>query len=138
MIGRLDDEAAMATDAYIDLLLDRHGRAEATGAHQQRLPSDLRRTLEVLHAGLPRFHPSFAFEEELADRLRAHSAVADALRADIVRLRIDTPADLARRLDRRVLLGVGGAAIASGVSVAAVYAWRQAARRSRTQREVPA
>lgn len=138
MIGRLDDEAAMATDAYIDLLLDRHGGAETTVAHQQSLPSELRRTLELLHGGLPRLHPSFAFEEELAERLRARSTTVDALRADIVRLRIDTPADLARRLDRRVLLGVGGAAIASGVSVAAVYAWRQAARRSRPQREVRA
>lgn len=133
MIGRFDDEAALVTDAYIDLLLDRQPAA-STSPHGAPLPAALRNTAELLHSGLPRFHPSFLFEEQLAARLRA--GVGDIDPALLIRMRLDSPEVLARRLDRRVLLG--GAAIASGVSVAAVYAWRHAARRARAGREVSA
>lgn len=133
MIGAFDEEAAIATDAYIDLLLDRQAPADATPAHTRPLPASLRATIELLQHGLPRFHPSFLFEEELAARLR--QGVTDTSEADLVRLTIPAPA--LRKVDPRVLLG--GAAIASGVSVAAVYAFRHAARRAtRAGREVPA
>jgi hypothetical protein len=133
MIRRFDDEAAMVTDAYIDLLLDRRLPTEATIAHRQPLPEQMRNAIELLHAGLPRFHPSFLFEERLAARLRERPA-ADST-GDLIQFGTEIPADLARgRMDRRVLLG--GAAIASGVSMAAVYAWRHAARRGRGEREV--
>jgi hypothetical protein len=131
MIGRFDDEAALVTDAYIDLLLDRRP-ADATLAHDERLSSELRSATELLHAGLPRFHPSFLFEEQLLARLRR--GIPDVSGADVIRLTIPPPAELARRVDRRVLLG--GAALASGVSVAAVYAIRHAGRRPRRSREV--
>ena len=137
MIGRFDDEAAIVTDAYIDLLLDRREPADVTPAHAQPLAAGLRHTVELLHEGLPRFHPSFLFEEQLATRLRS-GVPADPAQAgdanDVIRFRIDAPVALARRVDARVLLG--GAAIASGVSVAAVYAWRHAGRRGRGGREV--
>ena len=126
MIRRFDDEAAMVTDAYIDLLLDGRAPADATPAHRQPLSPALRHTLELLHHGLPRFHPSFLFEEQLAARLRTGGGAAKP--AEVIRLKLDPPAALAR-VDRRVL--IGGAAIASGVSVAAVYAFRHAARRGR-------
>jgi hypothetical protein len=132
MIRRFDDEAAMATDAYIDLLLDRRLPTEATIAHRQPLPEQMRNAIELLHAGLPRFHPSFLFEERLAARLRERPGPATG---DLIDFGTEIPADLARaRMDRRVLLG--GAAIASGVSMAAVYAWRHAARRGRSERGV--
>lgn len=134
MIGPFDEEAAMVTDAYIDLLLDRRGPVDATKAHDQLLAPELRNAIELLHAGLPRFHPSFVFEEQLAARLRAGVAHEAGAMGEILRLRIDGPAVLARRVDARVLLG--GAALASGVSVAAVYAWRHAGRRGRGGREV--
>ena len=139
MTGRFDEKAAIVTDAYIDLLLDRRAPIEATPAHNQLMPHQLREVIELLHAGLPRFHPSFVFEEQLAARLRAgEPALPDAAAqpGELIPLHIDSPANLTRRVDPRVLLG--GAAIASGVSVAAVYAWRHAARRARPSREVTA
>lgn len=133
MIRRFDEEAAMVTDAYIDLLLDRRLPTEATIAHRQPLPAQMRNAIELLHAGLPRFHPSFLFEERLGARLREGTG-ADST-GELIRIGIEGPAALARaRMDRRVLLG--GAAIASGVSMAAVYAWRHAPRRGRGAREV--
>lgn len=132
MIRRFDDEATMVTDAYIDLLLDRRLPTEATIAHQQPLQAQMRNAIELLHAGLPRFHPSFLFEERLAAQLRQGTA-SDST-GELVRLGIETPAELARRMDRRIVLG--GAAIASGVSMAAVYAWRHATRRGRGARGV--
>jgi hypothetical protein len=132
MIGRFDDEAAMATDAYIDLLLDTRRPVAVTPAHDQPLPAQLRSAIELLHDGLPRFHPSFVFEEQLAARLR--NGLHDGPLADVLRFRIDPAPGLSRRVDRRVL--ISGAAIASGVSVAAVYAFRHAARRTRPEREV--
>ena len=134
-----DEEAAVATDAYIDLLLDRDLAREATPSHEQPVPAHLRGTIDLLHAGLPRFHPSFSFEEQLADRLRTAASLRPP--ADVIRLRFPArPRSTTGPVDRRMLLG-GAAIAASGVSVAAVYAWRQAARRariSRANREVPA
>ncbi|MDP8904002.1 MAG: hypothetical protein M3N29_01570 [Chloroflexota bacterium] len=122
------DEAALLSDAYIDSLLAGHARrvTPVDGALPAR---DVRLAIELLERGLPRFHPSFLFEELLAARLRGTAELPQP--ADIVRL---APAAerpfVGSRFDRRVLLG--GAAIASGVSMAAVYAWRHAGRRAAT------
>ncbi len=140
MIRRFDNEAAMVTDAYIDLLLDRRLPTEATIAHREPLPAQMRNAIELLHAGLPRFHPSFLFEERLAARLR--EGPTDDSAGELISLGAQAPAALARRMDRpmdrrmdrRIVLG--GAAIASGVSMAAVYAWRHTARRGRGERGV--
>jgi hypothetical protein len=117
MIGRFDDEAALATDAYIDLLLDGPERAAATPAHARRLDAQLSATIDLLAGGLPRFHPSFSFEERLAARLRRAGAPAAG---ELVRLPPPVGLTVAR-LDRRVIIG-GAAIAASGVSMAAV-AW---------------
>jgi hypothetical protein len=136
MIRRFDDEAAMVTDAYIDLLLDCRLPTDATIAHRQPLSAQMRNTIELLHAGLPRLHPSFLFEERLAARLR-EGPTADSA-GELISLGVAAPAALARRMDRRMdrRIVLGGAAIASGVSMAAVYAWRHAARRGRGERGV--
>ena len=142
MNDRFEEEAAVATDAYIDWLLD----ARRPGPHAIETtggPSEAtRRTTALLHSRLPRFHPSFTFEEQLADRLRA-AAEAKPTRegARLLRFTIDPPlasTAAAHHLYPRVLIGVGGAAIASGVSVAAVYALRHTVRRPRRHTEVPA
>jgi hypothetical protein len=142
MNDRFEEEAAVATDAYIDWLLD----ARRPGPHAVEItggPNEAtRRTIALLHGRLPRFHPSFTFEEQLAARLRAAAEPNfGAEGARILRFTIDPPAAsavAARRVDPRVLIGVGGAALASGVSMAAVYAWRHASRRPRRHTEVPA
>jgi hypothetical protein len=133
MTGPFDEEAALATDAYIDLLLDRQP-TPATAAHPDPLPAQVRATVDLLHAGLPRLHPSFTFEEHLADTLRA--ATYDRP-ATVFRLTMRQPRTRASRVDRRMLLG-GAALAASGVSMAAVYAWRHGARRGRGARGVTA
>ena len=124
-----DEEAAIATDAYIDLLLDRGRPTPTTGAHEGAILPKLRATIDLLHDGLPRFHPSFTFEQELAERLTGTGA---GRTGELIRLRLRQPTLPPARVGRRVLLG--GAAIASGVSVAAVYAWRHAVRRGRLAR----
>lgn len=138
MIGQYE-EAAIQSDAYIDALLERP--LGPVVAREPAPPSDARlaRAIELL-AALPRFHPSFAFEEALAARLRDLAASPTGWRADIVRLPVPAlPATLETK-DRRLLVGgalVGGAALASGFSVAAVLAW-QSARRGRPRPGVPA
>lgn len=128
------DDAALLSDAYIDTLLALHARRPALLPPVEALPEPgLRHAIELLAGSLPRLHPSFAFEEALAARLRDGLAV-DAS-AYLLTLRPPALAAPALRLDRRVVLGFGGAAIASGVSVAAVYAWRHAARRGRPSRQ---
>jgi len=128
-------EAALVSDAYIDTLLARHARRPVALPAVEALPEPgLRHASELLAGSLPRLHPSFAFEEALAARLR-HGLAVDAP-AQVVALLPPSLAAPALRLDRRVVLSVGGAAIASGMSVAAVYAWRHAARRWRPGRQV--
>ncbi|HUG47381.1 MAG TPA: hypothetical protein VMP67_03110 [Candidatus Limnocylindria bacterium] len=129
---RGQEEEALLTDAYIDALLAAHAGAEPALAPPD-LPADslLRRTIEVLEAGLPRFHPSFLFEEALAARLRAAalgarpSSTHDPLAAELIHLPVAATGGLSVvAVDRRLLVG---GAIASGVSLAgaAMLAWRR-------------
>lgn len=131
------DDEALQTDAYIDALLAGHaGRPVALPEPALLPPPALRQAIDLLETGLPRIHPSFRFEQQLAARLRvaALSQLAglpqDARAtsqpaADLLWLR----ANIAGRalpvvaVDRRLLVG---GAIASGVSLAgaAVIAWR--------------
>jgi len=127
-----EEDAAILADAYIDALLGRpRPLAVAAGSHL----ADATRTKRaaVLLSALPRYHPSFAFEESLAARLRE---LAEGTAATGGRLAEVIPFPGTRQpgphmpsIDRRLL--VGGAAIASGVSVAAVIAWWQVGRRQR-------
>ena len=59
------ENEAFIVDRYLDSLLTRRP-AEATD-----LAPELRATAEALVAALPRYHPSFRFEESLAARLAA-------------------------------------------------------------------
>lgn len=56
---------ALVVDRYLESLLSRDPRDES------ELPADLRATADRLAHGLPRHHPSFRFEEDLAARLAA-------------------------------------------------------------------
>lgn len=133
MLGH-DEEAAIHADTYIDSLLERPVGPAIVGEVEPPADDAVGRAIRAL-AGLPRFHPSFAFEEALAARLRHVAEAPSGRLADIISLPVATlPAAQLGAVDRRVLLGgaiVGGAAIASGVSFAAMLAWRQAGRRDR-------
>jgi hypothetical protein len=114
MLGA-EDESAIQADSYIEALLAAHGRMPVTLPPRASLPAmGMRRLIRLFERGLPRFHPSFLFEERLAAQLR------DAATA--------LPARPAATADRRLLMG---GAIASGVSIAgaAMYAWRRSRQR---------
>ena len=115
------DEAPIQSDAYIDALLGSHARLPIPLSAAQDAPgSSVRQVIRMLENGLPRFHPSFLFEEHLAAQLRAAAGVTDS------------PADDDQRagpepqvvIDRRLLMG---GALASGLSIgaAAMLAWRR-------------
>jgi hypothetical protein len=120
-----EDEAIYA-DAYIDSLLSRPVTLSAVGKPAE-LPLDgaLERAIDAL-ARLPRFHPSFAFEEALASRLRHAADGPVGGVADVIRLPVGAPAVHGfAGIDRRLIVG---GAIASGVSIAGIagaIAWRQ-------------
>jgi hypothetical protein len=111
---RRDHEGAIQSDAYIDALLGGHARLPVPLPARPLLPqANVRQVIRLLESGLPRFHPSFLFEERLAGQLRAAAALGSAGQA-VPQLVVD----------RRVLMG---GAIASGFSIAgaAVFAWRR-------------
>ena len=124
------DDAAVQADAYIDALLAGHGRMPlAVSGETEPEGHD---AIRLLEKGLPRFHPSFVFEEWLSGQLRQ---AAEETRAEdgerkpgeIVQIVIrpsETGTKAAAAPDRRLLVG---GAIASGVSIAgaAVLAWRR-------------
>jgi hypothetical protein len=131
------DDAAIQADAYIDGLLTGHGRSPVPIPRTKAGIEDRRvgQAIELLERGLPRFHPSFLFEEWLAGQLRRAASRSSAEGAeagsaawrmgDIVPIGLTPrpPFGPARLGDRR--LWVGGA-IASGVSIgAAVFALRR-------------
>ena len=137
--GRPEDEA-IQSDAYLEWLLVSGGSA---AARREDVPGELAPSPQLVRAALalrralPRFHPSFRFEEALAARLRAAAAtgaVPDAPPADDVApgraALLPFPAASAaaaerraarreRRGDARLILG---GALASGVSLAGA-AW---------------
>jgi hypothetical protein len=102
------DEAPIQSDAYIEALLGGHARRPIPLPMGARAPAPgIRHVIRTLETGLPRFHPSFLFEERLAEQLRAAAAG-------------NAPTVV---IDRRVVIG---GAIASSVSLgAAVLAWRR-------------
>ena len=59
---------ALVVDRYLESLLSRGPRDETD------VPGDLQATAERLARSLPRYHPSFRFEEDLAARLQAAAA----------------------------------------------------------------
>lgn len=148
MRGR-DEEASVQADAYIDALLAARARhPRALPESSASLPAELRRTIEVLHSRLPRFHPSFVFEESLARRLRIAADAAEAREApgpgELIALPLPAiapatvpagapaalPAGVGPGFDRRWLLG---GAIASGVSICGAMLVRANRRRGRAR-----
>jgi hypothetical protein len=105
------DDPAIQSDAYIDALLDGHARLPI-GLPLMAPPAGVRRVVRLLEQGLPRFHPSFLFEEQLAAQLRAAAAQSAGTGSDVLPV-----------IDRRLLVG---GAFASGVSIAGAFlAWRR-------------
>ena len=108
------EEGAIQSDAYIDALLSGHARLPVALPVADAAPApSVRRVIRTLERGMPRFHPSFLFEERLAEQLRA---LADERYAGTAGAPLVV-------IERR---GVIGGAIASGVSLAgaAMWAWR--------------
>jgi hypothetical protein len=105
------EEGAIQSDVYIDALLAGHSRLPLPLPVVDGAPApNVRHVIRLLERGLPRFHPSFLFEERLAEQLRA--AYAEVGAAPLY-------------IDRRLLMG---GALASGFSVAGAavfWAWRR-------------
>jgi hypothetical protein len=127
------DDSAIQADAYIDALLTAHDHQPSTApdAGARLRDERLREAIDLLERGLPRFHPSFLFEDWLAGQLRRAATRGAGETADGRPLADVLPIGLMPRPpqgpawvgDRR--LWVGGA-VASGVSIGvAMFAWRR-------------
>ena len=134
------DDPAVQADAYIDALLAAHRHAltpvaaDMDGGVPLATQPDVREVIQLLEDGLPRFHPSFLFEEWLAEQLRSAASVrafasdrfGDVIPIAVIPASRSARVSLQERAARDRRLWVGGA-IASGVSIAgaAVIAWRR-------------
>ena len=111
------EEGSIQSDAYIDALLAGHARLPVALPVGGEAPTpSVRHVIRLLERGMPRFHPSFLFEERLAEQLRALAEQAHGAETG--------PPVPQVLLERRVVIG---GAIASGVSLAgaAMWAWRR-------------
>jgi hypothetical protein len=133
---------ALITDRYLDSLLSVQPGAdrEPIGDPGASLGAAVRAVSRRLAADLPRFHPSFRFEEHLALRLAEVAAmrlpVAVGGEGQVVAIRRIRPSapdplrvagtgDGDDRADNRPLL-IGGAVAASALSLAGAWlAWRR-------------
>lgn len=112
---------ALVVDRYLESLLSRGPRDEAD------VPADLRATADRLVHGLPRYHPSFRFEEDLAARL---AAAASARAGSLVEFPLRTVRGMAAA-DERVgtvrPVVIGGVLTSAALSLAgaAYVAWRR-------------
>lgn len=135
MLGR--EEEVIRADAYIDALLAGHAGQAAVSDAELLPPLAVQRAIGILEH-LPRFHPSFLFEESLAARLRGASAAAPSgsrpRGGDLIPLPLPAryPVAPGNARDRRLLVG---GAIASTVSLAGAAMLVRAAqhRRGRTR-----
>lgn len=122
--GRDGEIEAFIVDRYLESLLAR-SPLDVTD-----VPADMRVTAARLMIGLPRYHPSFRFEEDLAARLLATaSAAAGELIVFPARLGRD-PLDSREAPIRPAL--IGGVLTSAAVSLvgAAYVAWRHRRARS--------
>jgi hypothetical protein len=127
------DIEALVTDRYLEALLAAHARGADAGPGSAEADPVLRLTMARLARDLPRFHPSFRFEEALADRLAEASA----------RIRPSTPntpstltilpdgavrlaptGDLRPPIGRPLLIGGALTSAALSLAGAAYLAWR--------------
>jgi hypothetical protein len=130
---------ALVTDRYLETLLAAHARGADRGPTPRDPDDAVRRTAERLVRDLPRFHPSFRFEEALSARLQAHAdrmalPAAAGAEGTLFPLPIgdpfdgagpDEPDDLPGGSGRRPLI-IGGALTSAALSLAgaAYVAWR--------------
>ena len=127
--GMRDGEnEAFIVDRYLESLLSRRPTDEG------HVAPELRASAAILAAALPRFHPSFRFEEALAERLAvAGAAGADAIGADAVGEVILFPRPVAIAEVPEVHPGarrpnvIGGVLTSAAISLAAgaYVAWRR-------------
>jgi hypothetical protein len=114
---------ALVVDRYLDSLLARAPRDQAD------VPDELLATADRLATGLPRYHPSFRFEEDLAARLALAASPATGATGTL----IDFP--VGRQLDRGAVddtrgqvrpVVIGGVVTSAAISLAAAWmAWRR-------------
>lgn len=126
------DVEALVADRYLETLLAAHARGADAAPTLIEADPLLRQTMARLARDLPRFHPSFRFEEALADRLAAAAARMRATADDLPTLailpdgaiRIVPPGDLRSAVGRP--LWIGGALTSAALSLAgaAYLAWR--------------
>jgi hypothetical protein len=129
---------ALVTDRYLEALLAAHARGADRGPTPRDPDEAVRRTADRLARDLPRFHPSFLFEEALAGRLAAHArrmSLPAAAGAEGLIVPLPTGDTLTGLLDeggadapgygRRPLI-IGGAITSAALSLAgaAYVAWR--------------
>jgi hypothetical protein len=111
---------ALVVDRYLESLLRRDPK---TGGD---IPADVRSTADRLVRGLPRFHPSFRFEEELAARLQAAASgrVGSLIEFPLARSR-EALAGVDDRAVRPVVIGGVLTSAALSLAGAAYVAWRR-------------
>jgi hypothetical protein len=126
------DVDALVTDRYLETLLAAHARGADAGPARIEADPILRGTMARLARDLTRFHPSFRFEEALADRLAAAAERMRITTDDVPSLtilpdgavRFLPPGDLRSAMGRP--LWIGGALTSAALSLAgaAYLAWR--------------
>ena len=121
---------ALVTDRYLEALLAAHARGADRGPTPRDPDDALRRTADRLARDLPRFHPSFLFEEALAARLgsvasRMRMPAAAGAEGLIVPLPVGDSEAGPGGTGRRPLI-IGGALTSAALSLAgaAYVAWR--------------
>jgi hypothetical protein len=131
---------ALVTDRYLDALLAGAFPNEA-GSASRALDAAVRAASRRLATDLPRFHPSFRFEERLALRLAEAAAamrlpLAAGSEAEIARIPVAAPMDFdplavmpddepGEAANRPLLIGGAVAASALSLAGAAWLAWRR-------------
>ncbi|MEP6639171.1 MAG: hypothetical protein ABJC39_07455 [Chloroflexota bacterium] len=134
-VGRDGHEIeALVTDRYLEALLAAHARGADHGPSASDPSENVRRTADRLGRDLPRFHPSFRFEEALAARLADLAAAMrhpDQTERDTVLIALpaldpDDEPDHGRTGSGRRPLIIGGALTSAALSLAgaAFVAWR--------------
>ncbi|MEO8438525.1 MAG: hypothetical protein ABI562_08680 [Chloroflexota bacterium] len=125
---------ALVTDHYLEALLAAHARGADHGPSSAYPSEAIRRTADRLGRHLPRFHPSFRFEDALAGRLTELAAAMghpDRVGYDAVLIALpiaepdDELGDERAGYGRRPLI-IGGALTSAALSLAgaAFVAWR--------------
>jgi hypothetical protein len=114
---------ALVVDRYLESLLARAPRDTTD------VPEDLRATAERLATGLPRYHPSFRFEDELAARLALAAGSATGQIGEVIDFRPPRTRDRRATDDGRGQVRpvvVGGVVTSAAISLAAAWmAWRR-------------